>query len=135
MIRVEVACAVIERKGELLIAQRKPGDSLSGYWEFPGGKRKDSESFAACLVREVREELGVLIQPRQFLRKVAYSYPEKQVSLHFYLCAWVSGAPSKKDCFDFRWVRPEALRSFLFPPADHDLIRDLIQRKRLYFGV
>lgn len=135
VIRVEVGCAVIERKGELLIAQRKPGDHLGGYWEFPGGKRRNSESFEACLIREVREELGVLIQPRQFLRKVTYSYPAKQVSLNFYLCTWVSGIPVKKDCFYFRWVKPEGLRSFLFPPADYDLIQDLIQKKRFYFGI
>lgn len=133
--RIEVCCAIIERKGEILIAQRKLEGHLGGYWEFPGGKQEESESIEECLVREVDEELGVLIRPYKFLTNVVHSYPSRQISLHFYLCAWVSGNPVKKDCLDFRWVRPEDLLSFLFPPADRDIIQDLIQKRKDYFGV
>jgi len=50
---IEVGCAVIYRRGKLLISQRRPGDSLGGYWEFPGGKRDGDETFEACIAREV----------------------------------------------------------------------------------
>ncbi len=130
---IEVGCAIIERKGEILIARRKPGGHLGGYWEFPGGKKEELESIEECLIREVEEELGILIRPRRFLRNVIHSYPSKKLSLHFYLCAWLSGVPVKKDCSDFRWVKPEGLLSFLFPPADRDMIQELIRKKKFYF--
>jgi len=133
--RIEVGCAIIERKGEILIAQRKLEGHLGGYWEFPGGKKEGAESIEECLVREVDEELGVVIQPYKFLTNVVHSYPSREVSLHFYFCTWVSGTPVKKDCLDFRWVKPEGLGSFLFPPADRDIIQDLLQKKKYYFGV
>jgi mutator protein MutT len=58
---VEVAAGLIIRDGNILIAQRRSNAHLGGLWEFPGGKRKPDESFEACLVREVMEELGLTI--------------------------------------------------------------------------
>lgn len=134
MQEIEVGCAIIEKQGKLLIAQRKPGSALGGYWEFPGGKRHLKETLEECLVREVREELGIAIRPRTFLTRTSHAYPDRKVLLDFYLCDWVAGNPVRHDCFDFRWVEPEDLRSYTFPPADRDVIGELIQRKTVYFN-
>ena len=58
---IEVAAALVFRNGKLLIAQRHAKAHLGGLWEFPGGKRHAEETFEECLVREIREELGVEI--------------------------------------------------------------------------
>ena len=138
---LKVVCAVIsagnvlkERAGQILIAQRKPGTHLSGFWEFPGGKIHDSETLEKCLAREVYEELGVRVMPRRLIAAVRHKYPLREVVLYFYLCEWVCGQPFKKDCHDFRWVQPEELLRFRFPPADTGMIQELIRKKRLYFG-
>ena len=62
---IEVAAALIFDSDRLLIAQRPPGVHLEGLWEFPGGKREPGETYEACLLREIREELGceVLVVP------------------------------------------------------------------------
>ena len=62
---IEVAAALIFDSDRLLIAQRPPGVHLEGLWEFPGGKREPGETYEACLLREIREELGceVLVGP------------------------------------------------------------------------
>lgn len=129
---IEVGCAVIFKEGMLLIAQRKLDDSLGGYWEFPGGKRHDHESLEECLIREVQEELGVEVKPRQFLRRTEHKYPDRHLVLYFYLCDWVSGHPVTHDCHDFRWIEPKDLRQFQFPPADEDIIKDLIDNSAGY---
>ncbi len=134
MSEIEVGCAIIVKNGKLLIAQRKPGTHLGGFWEFPGGKRHDGEEMEQCLVREVREELGVLIRPRELLRRTDYAYPEKNVTLFFWLCDWVSGKPERLDCRDFRWVMPEELRCFKFPLGDDAILNELIRKKTYYFG-
>ncbi len=130
---IEVGCAIIHQNGKLLIAQRKPDDHLGGYWEFPGGKVEPRETIEDCLIREVEEELGVRIKPEYLLKKAEHAYPECSLILHFYVCRFESGEPSKKDCHDFRWIHPEELPDFLFPPADADMIQDIIRNHDGYF--
>ena len=52
--RVQVALAVIERRGRYLICRRRADDHFGGYWEFPGGKKDAEESWEACVRRELR---------------------------------------------------------------------------------
>lgn len=54
-----VACALVDADGRVLIAQRPEGKQLAGLWEFPGGKVEQGETPEDCLVRELREELGI----------------------------------------------------------------------------
>lgn len=130
---IDVGCAIIRRRDMLLIAQRCPGDTFGGYWEFPGGKREPGESIEDCLVREVREELAVEVRPAGLLCVKEHSYPGKNLRLFFVFCDWLTGVPVRHGCHDFRWIRPEELRRFWLPPADADVIQDLIQRKHVYF--
>jgi 8-oxo-dGTP diphosphatase len=53
------AVALIDPEGRVLLAQRPPGKSLAGLWEFPGGKVDPGETPEACLIRELHEELGI----------------------------------------------------------------------------
>ena len=57
MTRIVVAAAIIEHDGRFLITKRQKGVHLEGYWEFPGGKCDPGETIAACVSRELREEL------------------------------------------------------------------------------
>ena len=68
---IVVAAAVIERNGELLVTCRQPGVHLAGYWEFPGGKCEPAETLAACLARELREELDVEVRVAEELFSTA----------------------------------------------------------------
>ncbi len=130
---IEVGCAIIRYNGKILIAQRKLKDTLGGYWEFPGGKKRLSETFEECLVREAEEELGIVIHPVRFLQRVTHAYSEKRLALHFYLCDWKSGDPCAKDCEAFAWILPEEMRGYKFPPADADIIEELILNRGEYF--
>lgn len=129
MNKIEVGCAIIIKEGKILIAQRKPGAHLGGFWEFPGGKCRDGEGMERCLVREVEEELGVTVRLRALLRRTEYAYPDRTVLLHFWLCDWRAGKPERLDCRDFRWVAPEELRCFRFPLGDDAILNELIRKK------
>lgn len=130
---IEVGCAIIYRKGKLLVSQRRPGDTLGGYWEFPGGKRDGDETFEACIAREVLEELGVRIRARKLIRAVTHDYPGKRLHLFFYHCDFLSGDPVLHECMDARWVALEDLAKYQFPPADRDLLTDLVARRSYFF--
>jgi len=133
MKKLDVGCAIVEKKGQILIAQRKPGTHLAGFWEFPGGKIRKGESLEDCLVREIREELGVWVRPVRFLFETMHDYPTISVHLYFYYCRWVFGRPYRRDCLNFQWVALEDLRRHRFVPADLDVINELISKKTYYF--
>jgi mutator protein MutT len=120
-----VTAAVVERDGRFLVTRRQRGVHLEGYWEFPGGKCDADESLAACLVRELREELAVDARIGDEIFTVTHHYPERSVELHFFGCDIV-GEPVPQIGQEMRWVTRAELRRLSFPPADEELIRTLV---------
>ncbi len=122
---IEVAAALIFDSDRLLIAQRPPGVHLEGLWEFPGGKREPGETYEACLLREIREELGCEVLVGPMLHESEHAYPEKCVRIRFFQCQLVSGIPEPLECAALRWVSQDSLGQFQFPEADMALIEQL----------
>ena len=122
MITVIVAAAVIERDDRFLLTRRQEGVHLEGYWEFPGGKCEPGETHTACLVREIREELGVEAAVGDELLTTTHAYEDRRVELHFLRCT-VGDTPAPQLGQEMRWVAREELASLVFPPADTELIR------------
>jgi mutator protein MutT len=124
---IEVAAGLVFRDGKLLITKRHADVHLGGLWEFPGGKRENGETFENCLVRELREELGIEIQIGEILETVTHSYPEKTVELKFFRCCWERNEPQRLGCADFKWITADELKFHEFPAADArllDVLRD-----------
>ncbi len=122
---IEVSAALIFRDGQLLITQRHAKSHLGGLWEFPGGKLEAGETFEQCLVREIREELGVEIAVGELFEEVVHAYPEKSVRLKFFISRLVSGEPQPLDCAAVKWVKQTELVDFEFPAADLRLLEKL----------
>ncbi|MFZ1074712.1 MAG: 8-oxo-dGTP diphosphatase MutT [Verrucomicrobiia bacterium] len=122
---IDVAAALIFRGGKLLITRRRADVHLAGLWEFPGGKREPDESFEQCLVRELREELGVEISVGGLFEEVVHAYPEKTVRLRFSICSLKSGEPEPLDCAALKWVDKSELDEYAFPSADARLLDKL----------
>ena len=122
---VEVSAALIFRAGKLLITQRHAKSHLGGLWEFPGGKREPDESFEACLVREIREELGVEISVGELFEEIHHDYPEKSVHLKFFICKLLAGEPQPLDCAAVKWIEAADLAAHEFPAADTRLLERL----------
>ena len=121
---ITVAAAVIERGGALLVTRRLAGTHLEGRWEFPGGKCEPGESIHQCLVREIQEELAVVVVPRETLLITTHTYPEKTVELHFVACDLV-GEPAAQQGQDMQWIERARLNTLDFPEADAALIEML----------
>src|SRR5580700_10080934 len=115
---IEVSAALIFRNGQLLITQRHTNAHLGGLWEFPGGKREANETFEQCLVREIREELGVEIAVGELFEEISHTYPEKSVHLKFFICKLISGEPQPLDCAAVKWIGKDGLDAHEFPAAD-----------------
>jgi 8-oxo-dGTP diphosphatase len=121
---IVVTAAVIERGGTFLLTRRLRGTHLAGAWEFPGGKCEPGETHAACLEREIREELDADLRVGSEILAVTHPYPERVVELHFFACELV-GEPRPMIGQEMRWVPRGELKSLELPPADAELIEIL----------
>jgi mutator protein MutT len=124
---VVVAAGVIERDGRFLVTRRLKGTHLEGLWEFPGGKCAPGETIAACLERELREELGVESSVQAEILVSEHAYQERTVRLHFLACT-IAGDPHPVLGQEIRWVSRDELRTLDLPAADAELVRMLTER-------
>jgi A/G-specific adenine glycosylase len=124
---VDVAAGVIWEgtpgSSRLLIAQRPQSSMLGGLWEFPGGKLEpDDADLAACLRREIQEELGVEIAVGALLTTVRHTYTHFRMTLHVFHAQWSHGTPQALGCADWRWVTLDELGAFPFPVTDQKVV-------------
>ncbi len=121
----DIAAGVIWRDRQVLIARRPPHGLLGGLWEFPGGKREAGETLEECLVREVREELGIDVCVGEPLTTVQHAYTHFRITLHAFHCRHLSGQPQTIGCTAWKWVSLEGLDHYAFPAANHRIIEAL----------
>ena len=124
-----VAVALIDPDGRVLIAERPAGKQLAGLWEFPGGKIEPGERPEACLIRELREELGITVEEACLapLTFASHAYAEFHLLMPLYVCRRWSGFAEPLEGQRLAWVRPRELRDYPMPPADAPLIPALIE--------
>jgi 8-oxo-dGTP diphosphatase len=113
------ACALIDPDGRVLIAQRPPGKTMAGLWEFPGGKVEPSERPEQTLIRELKEDC---LAPLTFASHV---YPDFCLLMPLYVCRRWDGFVQAKEGQELKWVRTHDLRNYPMPPADEPLISHL----------
>jgi 8-oxo-dGTP diphosphatase len=121
------ACALIDADGRVLIAQRPAGKSMAGLWEFPGGKIETGERPEQSLIRELREELGIVVKEECLapLTFASHLYPDFHLLMPLYVCRRWEGFVEAQEQQALKWVRPLDLRNYPMPPADEPLISHL----------
>ncbi len=118
------AVALIDVDGRVLLAQRPPGKSLAGLWEFPGGKVEAGESPETALMRELKEEIGIdtwasCLAPLTF---ASHAYEDFHLLMPLFACRRWEGIPHPREGQTLAWVRAANLRDYPMPPADIPLI-------------
>jgi A/G-specific adenine glycosylase len=116
---IAVGAAITWREdGRFLIAKRKSDQMLGGLWEFPGGKVEKGESVTDCIIRELKEELGIGVEVGEHAVRVLHTYSHFKLEMEVYHCTWRSGEPAALDCAGFRWVRRAECDDLPFSKAD-----------------
>ncbi len=128
---LDVAVALIDVDGRVLLARRPEGKTMAGLWEFPGGKVNEGETPEAALVRELREELAIdtresCLAPLSF---ASHDYADFHLLMPLYVCRVWRGEMTPLEGQELAWVRPVRIADYPMPPADAPLaamIRDFL---------
>ena len=122
---IRVSAGIIRNSvGEVLICRRGEGRKNAHLWEFPGGKREHGEDAAACLRRELMEELSLPVCDLSLLCE-----REEGGILFSFLTGHTDAMPRLTEHEDARFVPARAMLSYPFCPADTPVARALAMRE------
>jgi len=122
------ACALVDADGRVLLAERPTGKPMAGLWEFPGGKVEDGERPEETLIRELNEELGIVVKEACLapLTFASHTYEGFHLVMPLYVCRRWEGTVTANEGQKLAWVRPNRLREYPMPPADEPLVSHLM---------
>ena len=125
----QVVCAVVQdEEGRYLAAQRASG-SMAGKWEFPGGKIELEETPQQACVRELEEELGVLVKAGQVVLTHQIEIASNPLELLFIEAHWVQGEFKAKEHAQLRWVKAADLSALDWLDGDLPMV-EMLQSSR-----
>jgi mutator protein MutT len=101
--------AVVVDQGRVLLVRRGT-EPMKGQWSLPGGLVELGEPLLAAVVREVREETGLMVEPVELVELLDRIHRQgERVRYHYviadYLCRVVGGSLlAASDAEEVRWV-------------------------------
>jgi 8-oxo-dGTP diphosphatase len=123
---IPVTCAIILHEGRVLATQRSESMHLPLKWEFPGGKVHEGESEEDCVVREIREELGIHIELVQRLTPTEWDYGSFAIRLIPFVATYKGGTIQLAEHRDAKWLTREGLSVLNWAPADVPIVNELL---------
>lgn len=121
---INVVAAILLNGNKIFATQRGYGD-FEGRWEFPGGKIEMGETPQEALKREIKEELGIVIQVRELFDTVEYDYIKFHLTMQCYICSIVEGNIVLNEHLNAKWLGKENINSVEWLPADIELVEKL----------
>ena len=123
---IKVVAAILQKEDKILIARKKQGKPLAGYFEFPGGKIEEGETPEESLIRELMEEMNIKIAVKEYIGESVYDYGNnKVISLLGYTAEIIDGEIKLSDHDRYEWVTLEQINNYKIAPADIPLIDKL----------
>ncbi|MFT7362099.1 MAG: 8-oxo-dGTP diphosphatase [Algoriphagus sp.] len=124
--QIPVTCILLFHQGKILAAQRSSQMDLPLLWEFPGGKVEKGESEKACILREIKEELGIEIEVLERVGEFDYVYSEeKSIRLIPFLAVWKSREIILLEHVQISWIGKSDLNTIDWAPADLPIVEYL----------
>ncbi|TCQ72063.1 8-oxo-dGTPase [Raoultella ornithinolytica] len=128
---LQISVGIIRNpQGEIFITQRAADAHMANKLEFPGGKIEVGESAEQALVRELQEEVGITVRASSLFDKLEYQFPDRHITLWFWLVDDWEGEPWGKEGQPGRWIAQRALLAEEFPPANEPIINKLVHTAR-----
>lgn len=126
MKKLQIAVGIIRNADNAIFITRRAADAhMANKWEFPGGKIETGETPEQALIRELQEEVGILAQEPALFETLEYTFPDRRISLWFYIVDKWQGDPWGKEGQPGEWVAVSVLDAAAFPPANEPVVARL----------
>lgn len=113
---------ILNRQGQVLIAQRPLEGLLGGLWEFPAGKCEGAESPESCLERTLRQSLGVEIEGLHHLLQVKHAFTHFKITVQVFEGRFAGGTLNPHSYPACQWVNWDEIGRFAFGKVDRKVI-------------
>jgi len=131
----EVSAAIIIEDGKILLTKRNSSGDLSGYWEFPGGKRENNETIFECLEREIKEELNVSCKALNIFAENIYEYENGTIKLIAIIAKLFSRNIILSVHDEYIWTEMSNLLNYKLAPADTRIAKLLLEEHKMDYKV
>ncbi len=127
MKHIEVVASIIDFNGKMLCVQRNISkfEYISNKYEFPGGKVEKGETKEAALIREIQEELGMVIYDLSHFLTVEHTYPDFKITMHTYKCKVDIPDLKLSEHVDFKWLSANEMTGLDWAAADIPIVKRL----------
>ncbi len=100
---------------------------MAGCWEFPGGKLEAGENPEKALVRELKEELDITVDPNhlQPATFASHHYNDFHLFMPVFIVRCWQGKARGKEGQDIRWFSFHELQTKKMPPPDSQLVHNI----------
>lgn len=129
MKKIEVVAAVVIHENKFLCVQRKVSTLayISKKYEFPGGKIEEGETKEQALIREIKEELHMVIKIDKELITVLHQYPDFEITMHSFICSCINPKLTLTEHIDFKWLGKSELHILDWAAADIPIVQKLME--------
>lgn len=120
---LHIAAGIIRNsQQQIFITKRPEGTHMAGFWEFPGGKLEKGELPEAALIRELEEEVGIIVTQSELFHRVDHEFDDRFITLYFFMVSEWDNEPYGKEGQVSRWVAQQGLVADEFPPANRVIV-------------
>ena len=126
--------AAIIRDGKVLVVRRARKPAL-GIYTLPGGGVEIGETLMQAVIREVREETSLIVEPvalaghREAIARDAQGRVERHFVILCFAARWLSGEPVlNEELDDARWLDPAELSALRTTEGLADIVAAAVER-------
>ena len=132
---IPVSSGLIIQNNKVLIGLRSENDTGGGLWEFPGGKIEIDESSEEAVIRELNEELDIVVHKPKKVMQYLHRFKNLIYDIHFFEVISFKGSVKNKVHDELKWTDLASINNYNFISGDLLIIEGLINNPSLIKGL
>ena len=132
---IPVSSGLIIQNNKVLIGLRSESDNGGGLWEFPGGKIEINESSEDAVIRELNEELDIVVHKPKKVMQYLHRFKNLIYDISFFEVISFKGSIKNKVHDELKWTDLASINNYNFISGDLLIIEGLINNPSLIKGL
>ncbi len=132
---IPVSSGLIIQNNKILIGLRSENDNGGGLWEFPGGKIEINESSEEAVIRELNEELDIVVHKPKKVMQYLHRFKNLIYDISFFEVISFKGSIKKIVHDELEWVDLASINNYNFISGDLLIIEGLMNKPSLVEGL